>query len=119
MAFIEITHLNHTTMINKKIFKRNRALQVLKAAPLFLLLLLQGNTALAQQTTPAAKQDEFPYVEVFGSIAAIFVLIVIAWMIGAKQSKPEPPSEYHPANARRQFNHPNDPHFRKIKRKTS
>jgi len=107
-------------MIIKKIFTGIRGLRFVKAAPIVVLLLLQGNMAIGQTTAPAQPgQNEFPYVEVFGSIAAIVVLILIAWMIGSKQSKPAPPTEYHPSNARRHFSHPNDPHFRKIKRKTS
>jgi hypothetical protein len=104
-------------MIIKKIFKGIRGLRIEKAAPIALLL-LQGNMLFAQGTQPKPAENGFPYVEVFGSIAAIIVLIVIAWLIGSKQSKPEPPPEYHPSSARR-FEHPNDPHFRKIKRKTS
>src|SRR6185436_19039007 len=118
---MKISNLNHTAMIIKKIFKKIRALQVFKAAPIFLLSLLMINMALAQTAAPEKPASEFPYFEVFGSIAMIIVLILIAWFFGAKQSqnKPSASNEYHPANARRQFHHPNDPHFRKIMRKTS
>lgn len=103
-------------MVTKMIFKEIR---VLKAVPFVLLLLSQGGSLLAQTANASTQKDEFPYMEVFGSIAAIIVLILIAWMIGSKQSRPASSDEYHPHLPRRHFDHPNDPHFKKIKRKTS
>jgi Na+/H+-dicarboxylate symporter len=114
-------------MITKKIFKGIQSLHILKAVPvIFFVLIANIAVAQSQTTSPGDKPpDAFPYFEVFGSIAMIIVLIVVAWFFGAKQTQNTDAhfhasdGDYHPHMPRRHFDHPNDPHFRKIKRKTS
>ena len=96
----------------------------LKAAP-FVLLLLQGNTVLAQvkqaaSSTPATG-EKITAGEILLYIALIVGVILIAWFFGAGQSKSD---VHHPevgggGTHRRHYDHPNDPHFRRLKKKTS
>ncbi len=106
-------------MMTKMIFKGIRGLQLIKATPLAFLL-LNGNTGWAQ-TNAQSGASEFPYLEVFGSIGVIVLLILIAWFMVSKQSKPEIKADRSEmgANSRRHFDHPNDPHFKKLRRNTS
>jgi hypothetical protein len=107
-------------MINKTIFKGIRELQIFKAAPLALLL-LKGNTVLAQTAKPTSNTSDYSPTTIILCVVGIIVIILVSWMIGSRQSKPDSHPEIHTPsnNHRRHFDHPNDPHFRKIKRKTS
>ena len=95
---------------------QSRWLSGMKAAP-FILLLLKGNTVLAQSSSSTTKAgSDFSAGEVLVLIAGIVLLILIAWFFGSGQSKGEPPVHNHP---HKHYEHPNDPHFRKLKKKTS
>jgi hypothetical protein len=107
-------------MMKKTISQGIRALHFWKAAPLMLLLLLQGNQVLAQAASskPNAPQG-MSALEILGYVAMIIGVIALAWIIGAAQSKgPKTTTDVHPGH-RRHYDHPNDPHFRKLKKKTS
>ena len=102
--------------MNKINFKGIRELQIKKAAPLALLLLI-GKQALAESTT--AKPGEGTSVlEILGYVAIIIGVMLIAWFLVSLQNKG---SDHHeaPPKAHKHFDHPNDPHFRKLKKKTS
>jgi hypothetical protein len=106
---------------NKRIARelQTRFLSGLKAAPIMLLLFLQGTTVLAQNkasSTPVAA-EKITAGEVLLYIALIVGVILIAWFFGAGQSKPDPNGDLH--HPRKHYDHPNDPHFRKLKKKTS
>lgn len=93
---------------------------LLKATPIALLLLL-GNQLLAQTTSSEAKTtDGVSWLEILGYVGMIIGVILLAWIIGAAQSK-ESPSDTptKPYHQHKHFDHPNDPHFRKLKKKTS
>jgi hypothetical protein len=92
-----------------------RGLQIFKAAPL-VLLLLQGNTVFAQSTT-SAPGNSITVGEILLYIALIVGVIMVAWFFGAGQSKSAGPHDIH--HPRKHYDHPNDPHFRKLKKKTS
>ena len=104
------------------ISKRIQGLKIKKALPLGLIL-LQSNLIYAQANSqPAATGSDFSYIEVLGSVGAIIAIILIAWFMVGKQSKPEIKSGDHSGSSsihRRHFDHPNDPHFRKLRKKTS
>lgn len=106
-------------MMKKINFKGIRELQILKAAPLALLL-LQGKQAFADETAQAAEKvsEGTSALEILGYVAMIVGVILLAWVIGSWQSKdsnrPDVPHKPH-----KHFDHPNDPHFRKLKKKTS
>lgn len=102
---------------------KTRGLHILKAAP-FALLLLQGNTVLAQaqQTASSAPAtgEKITAGEILLYIALIVGVILIAWFFGAGQSKPTAHHDPHLGGThRRHYDHPNDPHFRRLKKKTS
>ncbi len=107
--------------MKKTISQGIRALHFWKAAPFILLFLLQGFQVLAQEeasSKPKAAQG-MSALEILGYVAMIIGVIALAWIIGAAQSKsPKPSGDIHP-NHRRHYDHPNDPHFRKLKKKTS
>ncbi|MES1181645.1 MAG: hypothetical protein ABUL44_02510 [Flavobacterium sp.] len=94
-------------------------LNSLKAVSLLFFVLLQGNTVLAQQASPEKKLpgDGISAMEVLLMIAGIVLIALIAWFLGSSQSKNETPSVHH--HPHKHYDHPNDPHFRKLKRKTS
>ncbi len=104
---------NQTKMTTKTNPKATRGL--LKAAPIALLLLM-GNQLLAQ-TSSGSKSDGISLLEILGYVAMIIGVILLAWFIGAAQSKGnDTPVKHH---HHKHFDHPNDPHFRKLKKKTS
>jgi hypothetical protein len=95
--------------------------QFLKAASLALLF-LQGNQLLAQvnsATKPPQAQEGISVLEILGYVAMIVGVILLAWIIGAAQSKKSPTETHVRPTHHRHFDHPNDPHFRKLKKKTS
>ena len=101
-------------MTTKTNLKGTRGL--LKATPIVLLLLL-GNQLLAQ-TSSSSTSDGISFLEILGYVAMIIGVILLAWFIGAAQSKGSndtPVKNHH----HKHFDHPNDPHFRKLKKKTS
>ncbi len=107
--------------MKKTISQGIRALHFGKAAPLILLFLLQGFQVLAQDASSKPKATEgMSALEILGYVAMIIGVIALAWIIGAAQSKggPKATPDVHP-NHRRHYDHPNDPHFRKLKKKTS
>lgn len=94
---------------------------LLKAAPIALLL-LYGNQLLAQASSqePAAEAGGVTVLEILGYVGMIIAVILLAWIIGSAQSKDKPSAEAGPRpHHHRHFDHPNDPHFRKLKKKTS
>ncbi|HET6991830.1 MAG TPA: hypothetical protein VFJ43_10920 [Bacteroidia bacterium] len=107
-------------MIKETNFKGIRGLQIIKAAPLALLL-LQGKQALADETAAKASDSGTSALEILGYVAMIIGVILLAWIIGAAQSKnSSKPSAGDVAHRHhRHFDHPNDPHFRKLRKKTS
>lgn len=98
--------------------KGTRGPQLLKAAS-FALLFLQGNQLLAQQTSSKPTQEGISIMEVLGYVAMIVGVILLAWIIGAAQSKKTTHDISPRPTHHRHFDHPNDPHFRKLKKKTS
>jgi hypothetical protein len=95
--------------------------QLLKAASLALLF-LNGNQLLAQVTSskPQQAQEGISVMEILGYVAMIVGVILLAWIIGAAQSKKSPADTTHVRPTHhRHFEHPNDPHFRRLKKKTS
>lgn len=102
--------------MTKTIFTRIRGLQIQKAAPLALLL-LQGNQVLAQ-TTSSKTSEGVSALEILGYVAMIIGVILLAWVIGSWQSRDTKRHEIS-HRSHRHFDHPNDPHFRKLKKKTS
>ncbi len=101
-------------MIKKTNYSGKRGLQYRKAVPIALLF-LQGNTLLAQ--TSSKTSEGVSILEILGYVAMISGVILLAWFIGAAQSKSSP-NESQP-KLHKHFDHPNDPHFRKLKKKTS
>jgi hypothetical protein len=95
-----------------------RGLQILKAAPLALLL-LQGNTLLAQTSSKPPAETGVSVLEILGYVGMIIGVILLAWIIGSAQSKNKPAEHQPRPTHARHFDHPNDPHFRKLKKKTS
>lgn len=88
-----------------------------KAAPLTFLLLLIGESVLAQGK-PTPKHEKISIGEILLYVALIVGIVLIAWFFGAGQAK----SDHHHGdvhNHKKHFDHPNDPHFRKLKKKTS
>ena len=86
-----------------------------------LLALTQVNQLLAEPKKAADMSTNTTSVgEILLYIALIVAVILIAWFFGAGQTKKvnEPTVHAHP-NTRKHFDHPNDPHFKKLKRKTS
>jgi hypothetical protein len=103
--------------------KETRGL-LMKAVPIALFL-LSGTQLLAQTQANAPKPEPegTSVLEILGYVAMIIGVILLAWIIGSAQSKNEPHAHHdatrphhHP---QRHFDHPNDPHFRKLKKKTS
>jgi hypothetical protein len=94
---------------------------LMKVAPIALLLLF-GNQLLAQTSSPqpAAEAGGVTVLEILGYVGMIVAVILLAWIIGSAQSKDKPNAEAGPRpHHHRHFDHPNDPHFRKLKKKTS
>ena len=113
--------LNHHDMITKTNFKRIRGLQLLKSTPL-ILLLLQGKQVLAQAAPPAKASEGVSVLEILGYVGMIVGVILLAWVIGSAQSKGSSKASANTEvshRPQRHFDHPNDPHFRKLKKKTS
>lgn len=104
-------------MMTKPNSKGTRGL--LKAAPIALLL-LYGNQLLAQTSSsqPAAESG-VTVLEILGYVGMIVAVILLAWIIGSAQSKNKPSEGPPRPQHHRHFDHPNDPHFRKLKKKTS
>lgn len=87
-------------------------------AALLTLLFLYANTVLAQSSSDQINtQSSFSVVEILLLIAGIVVLILIAWFLVGRQTDENPHSS--PGVHRKHYDHPNDPHFRKLKKKTS
>jgi hypothetical protein len=86
---------------------------------LFFFVSLMGNTVLADNASSAknAANDGISAAEVLMLISGIVLIALIAWFLGSGQSKKETPSVHH--HPHKHYDHPNDPHFRKLKRKTS
>ncbi len=106
--------------MTKTTLMRMRGVQIIKPTAL-LFLLLQGQQAMAQQT-PAKSSDGISLLEILGYVGMIVGVILLAWFIGAAQSKGSSKvSANHDGSQRPQkhFDHPHDPHFRKLKKKTS
>ena len=104
-------------MMKKTIFKGIRGLQIFKAAP-FALLFLKGNNLLAETADSKSQNTDYSMMTIILCVVGIGVIIAVSWMIGAKQSQPDGHHDIH-LPPRRHFDHPNDPHFKKIRRKTS
>ncbi|HTL83449.1 MAG TPA: hypothetical protein VL651_17155 [Bacteroidia bacterium] len=86
----------------------------------FFLMLLQTNHLFAEAPKATDTSNTVSAGEILLYIALIVAIILIAWFFGAGQSKKsDEPSVHHQPHARRHFDHPNDPHFKKLKRKTS
>jgi hypothetical protein len=105
-------------MMTKPNSKGTRGL--LKVAPIALLLLF-GNQLLAQASSqPAAEAaGGVTVLEILGYVGMIIAVILLAWIIGSAQSKDKPAEGGPRPHHHRHFDHPNDPHFRKLKKKTS
>lgn len=56
--------------------------------------------------------------EILLYVVIIVVVIAIAWVFASKQSG-KSDKEHHAAPTKRHYDHPNDPHFKKLKKKTS
>jgi hypothetical protein len=107
---------NQTKMMTKPNSKGTPGL--LKAAPLALLLLF-GNQLLAQTSSQPAAESGVTVLEILGYVGMIVAVILLAWIIGSAQSKNKPAEGPPRPHHHRHFDHPNDPHFRKLKKKTS
>jgi hypothetical protein len=100
--------------------KETRGL-LMKALPIALFL-LSGTQLLAQGNAPKPEPEGTSVLEILGYVAMIIGVILLAWIIGSAQSKNEPHAHHDaakPHHQQRHFDHPNDPHFRKLKKKTS
>ncbi|MDQ3111992.1 MAG: hypothetical protein M3R17_19075 [Bacteroidota bacterium] len=94
---------------------------LMKAAPIALFL-LWGTQLMAQTSTEKKTSEGTSALEILGYVAMIIGVILLAWIIGSAQSKNEPHAHHDatkPHVHQRHFDHPNDPHFRKLKKKTS
>ncbi|HEU4717723.1 MAG TPA: hypothetical protein VFU15_07810 [Bacteroidia bacterium] len=87
---------------------------------LFAVLLLQGNVLLADESSQQTSDSSTGTTagEILLCIAGIVVIILIAWFFGGGQSK-NADIHHAPHGQRRHFDHMNDPHFRKLRKKTS
>lgn len=103
-------------MMKKSFFSGNRELQIKKAVPLALLLLI-GKQALAEGTSTKTSEGT-SVLEILGYVAIIIGVMLIAWFIVSMQNKDSGHNEA-PPKPHKHFDHPNDPHFRKLKKKTS
>ena len=96
---------------------------LMKAVPIALFLLSGTQLfAQAQDNTPKAEPEGTSVLEILGYVAMIIGVILLAWIIGSAQSKSETHAHHdttRPHHHQRHFDHPNDPHFRKLKKKTS
>lgn len=82
------------------------------------LLFLMGNTVLAQSSSNTVQStSNFSAVEIIGLIAGIVAIVLIAWFMVGRQTSDDP--HINPNAPRKHYDHPNDPHFRKLKKKTS
>ena len=82
------------------------------------LLFLMGNTVLAQSSSSTLKtSNNFSAVEIIALIAGIVAIVLIAWFMVGRQTSDE--THVNPNAPRKHYDHPNDPHFRKLKKKTS
>ena len=98
-----------------------------KVLVLLALLLLQGSVALAQQAdTKTAVESSGIGWEVWIGIGAITLIVVGTWFFGSKQVSNEEHEHFaaghHGSDHTRHhthYGHLHDPHFRKLKKKTS
>lgn len=100
---------------------QNKTKRILPKAAISALLLLYGNMALAQSSS-AGSHDKVTVGEIFMYIALIVGVILVAWFLVGRTSGDSPKQNantQHPNAPRRHYDHPNDPHFRKLKKKTS
>ncbi|MBI3510341.1 MAG: hypothetical protein HY064_06735 [Bacteroidetes bacterium] len=105
-----------------KTLKNNLGQRKLKWIAVFLLLMLANAKAALATNAPGKdiSNNSFSSLEVILLISGIVFLILVAWFFGSGQSKKNSVDDEHPhIHTRRHFDHPNDPHFRKVRRKTS
>lgn len=88
-------------------------------AALLALLFLYGNTVLAQASSPSAPGEKVTVGEILMYIALIVGVILVAWFLVGRTGGSGPEASSHPHTPRKHYDHPNDPHFRKLKKKTS
>jgi hypothetical protein len=78
-------------------------------------LSLSGSMLMAQNS--GGGHNKITAGEILMYIAGIIVVILIAWVLVGRTSSSE---THHSSSAHRKtYDHPNDPHFRKLKKKTS
>ena len=84
----------------------------------FALMLCQS--ASAAETTKVENSGGTSIWEILGYIGMVLGVVLLAWFIGAAQSK-DSTKNINPGVSHKRhkhFEHPNDPHFRKLKKKT-
>jgi hypothetical protein len=103
------------------IIRGKRGLRTLAAVP-FVLMLMHGNQLLAEaQKSSDLSQPKVTVGEIMLYVLGIVAVIAAAWFFGAGQSQrgDDDLSVHNHPHVRRHYDHPNDPHFRKLKKKTS
>lgn len=91
-----------------------------KVLALCALTLLPGMQLLAQNSSAASGQITAGEIAMY--VAIIVVVIAIAWFFASRQTDKMDKEHHeqmmhHPP--KKHYDHPNDPHFRKLRRKTS
>lgn len=116
--------ITHKAMITKTLKRGIKGMQNNRIICLLLFLvqvsLMQAAPANANNT--AKTSEGVSVIEILGYVGMVLGVILLAWLIGSAQSKgsSSKPSTNHVApRPPRHFNHPNDPHFRKLRKKTS
>lgn len=89
-----------------------------KVLPLSLLLIFPGTRLLAT----SSGSGEITVGEIIMYVSIIVVVIGVAWFFASRQTDKLDKEQHdtmmqHPP--RKHYDHPNDPHFRKLRKKTS
>ena len=96
-----------------------RAPLLTKALPLSSLMILSGSRLFAAN---ANGSGEITVGEIIMYVAIIVVVIGVAWFFASRQTDKLDKEQHdnmmhHPP--KKHYDHPNDPHFRKLRKKTS
>ena len=90
----------------------------LKALTFCSLILYPGLELLAQNSGTSSGKITVGEIALY--VGIIVVVIVVAWFFASRQTdKIEKEQHDHPHTPKKHYDHPNDPHFRKLRKKTS